>query len=187
MAQGFDPPFQDYRRRSHRGAREGGQAITFWPSHPYATEFERLAAISIYLARFRDCASPTDGSRGQAMSLRELLRLIFGRGSTRLAADALNRSAAQIDGWSRRGRALSRRDMVRLLEIIASRRSKIENEWREARIAAGRLVFEWARERQLTHLDAEMHRRLDQLTAAETWIRDAMPKPRDRGSRRVSE
>jgi hypothetical protein len=187
MTRGLEPPLQGYARPSHRDAREGRQGIVVRPSHPSAREFERLAAFSLHLARFRERAGSIAGLGGQTAPLPKLLRSIFGRGWTHLAADALNRSEAQIEAWSRRSSALPRREMARLLEIIASRRSEMKNDWREARIAAGRLVFEWAREGQLTHLDAEMRRRLDQLSAAETWIGDAMSKARGRGSRRVSE
>jgi hypothetical protein len=78
------------------------------------------------------------------MLLRVLLRSIFGRGWARLAAATLNRSEAQIYGWCRRDVPLSTRDLACLLAIIAACRSEIEEEWCEVRVAASRLVFEWA-------------------------------------------
>ena len=189
MAQGIESPRQDHGLPLRPGAREGGRTTTARPSRSLIADSGRFAVFSLHWARLQQRANLTaDLLAGHTMPLRELLRSIFGRGWARLAAATLRRSEAQIYGWCRRNAPLSTRDLACLLAVIARRRSEIEKEWHEARVAAARLVFEWARDRQLRHLDAERRRRLDELSAAEVWIRDATPNPRIRKkSRGVSE
>jgi hypothetical protein len=189
MAQGIESPRQDHALPLRPGAREGGRHTTARPSHSLIEDSGRFAVFSLHWARLQQRANLTaDLSAGHTMPLREMLRSIFGRGWARLAAATLNRSEAQIYGSCRRDAPLSTRDLACLLAIIATCRVEIEKEWREARVAARRLVFDWARDRQLRHLDAERRRRLDELSAAEAWIRDATPNPRNREkSRGLSE
>jgi len=165
-------------RPRYRGAPEVGAPEILARQRGIA-EFERLAVLSLRLARFEQRTSLGEGVlAGQAIPFRDVLRSIFGRNWVRKAAFALKRSEAFIARLPQTNKRISNRDLTRLLATIRSLRSHTEAEWREARVAAGHLFFEWAREAQRTHLDAEMRRRLKQFSLAEAWIRDVTPNSR---------
>lgn len=111
------------------------------------------------------------------MSLQQLLQSIFGRDWARLAAKTLGVGAHSIYRWSRRKRPLSEHEAALLLAKVPARRREIEKEWRQGLTRAERLKFDWARHERVIHLDREMREQLDQLSAAETSLRDTIAKP----------